>query len=100
FGKNRLRRNRMPRFLSFALSTAIAGIGLIQPSAAQESANAGRLDLRLSVVGVGAQNYAEALKFYTSVMGFRPAFSFSPNGKTTFTYLQLSRDTFMELQET
>ena len=87
----------MSRSLSFALSTAIAGIGLIQPIAAQESA--GRLDLRLSVVGVGAQNYAEALKFYTSVMGFRPAFSFSPNGKTTFTYLQLSRATFMELQE-
>jgi len=33
-------------------------------------------------------------------VGLRAAFSFSPNGKTTNTYLQVSRDTFLELQET
>jgi catechol 2,3-dioxygenase-like lactoylglutathione lyase family enzyme len=75
---------------------AIFGILVVEPSAAQESPNAG---LRLSVVGIGTQNYAESLNFYTKVMGFRAAFSFSPNGKTTNTYLQLSRDTFLELQE-
>src|ERR1700722_17141599 len=33
-------------------------------------------------------------------MGFRPAFSFNPNGGTTHnTYFQVSRDTFLELQE-
>jgi len=50
-------------------------------------------------VGVGTKDYAGSLNFYTKVMGFRPAFSFSPNGKTNNTYFQLSRDTFLELQE-
>jgi len=50
-------------------------------------------------VGIGAADYAESLNFYTKVMGFRPAFSFSPNGKTNNTYFQLSRDTFLELQQ-
>ena len=39
------------------------------------------------------------MNFYTKVMGFRPAFSFSPNGKTHNTYFQVSSDTFLELQE-
>jgi catechol 2,3-dioxygenase-like lactoylglutathione lyase family enzyme len=39
------------------------------------------------------------MTFYTKVMGFRPAFSFRPNGRTSNTYFQLSRDTFLELQE-
>lgn len=70
--------------------------GFFVPCFAQDRATP---DLRLSVVGVGTQNYAQSLAFYTKVMGLRPAFSFSPNGKTTFTYLQVSRDTFLELQE-
>ena len=75
---------------------AIFGTLVIELSAAQQGANPG---LSLSVVGIGAKDYAESLNFYTKVMGFRAAFSFSPNGKTTNTYLQLSRDTFLELQE-
>ena len=87
----------MPRSVLFVVAVVFCfGILAIQPSAAQQSANAG---LSLSVVGIGAADYAESLNFYTKVMGFRPAFSFSPNGKTTNTYLQLSRDTFLELQE-
>jgi catechol 2,3-dioxygenase-like lactoylglutathione lyase family enzyme len=50
-------------------------------------------------VGVGTKDYAESMNFYTKVMGFRPAFSFSPNGKTNNTYFQVSRDSFLELQE-
>jgi len=59
----------------------------------------GSKTLALLTLLIGTQNYAESLNFYTKVMGFRAAFSFSPNGKTTNTYLQLSRDTFLELQE-
>lgn len=79
--------------------SAIFGL-LVYPALAQETAkqNPRHSDLRLSVVGVGAKDYAESLNFYTKVMGFRPAFSFSPNGKTMNTYLQVSRDTFLELQ--
>src|ERR1700730_4775548 len=87
----------MPRSVHFSIAVAVVfWILAIQRSAAQESANPG---LSLSAVGVGAKDYAESLNFYTKVMGFRPAFSFSPNGKTHNTYFQVSRDTFLELQE-
>lgn len=78
---------------------AIALVLGIGPLTAQEKTGAakpgvGKTGLRLSVVGVGAKDYAESLNFYTKVMGFRAAFSFSPNGKTNNTYLQVSRDSF------
>ena len=87
----------MRRSVYFAIAAVVvfAIIG-IQPSAAQENSHLG---LSLSVVGVGAKDYAESMNFYTKVMGFRPAFSFSPNGKTNNTYFQVSRDTFIELQQ-
>jgi catechol 2,3-dioxygenase-like lactoylglutathione lyase family enzyme len=87
----------MPRSVHFVIEVVVVfGILAIQPSAAQESRH---LDLSLSAVGVRATDYAESMNFYTKIMGFRPAFSFSPNGKTTNTYFQVSRDTFLELQE-
>lgn len=87
----------MRRSVHFVIAVVVVlGILVVEPSAAQESVKPG---LSLSVVGIGAKDYAESLNFYTKVMGFRPAFSFSPNGKTHNTYLQLSRDTFLELQE-
>lgn len=77
-------------------AAAVFGFLAIEPGTAQESAKS---DLSLSVVGVGAKDYAESMNFYTKIMGFRPAFSFSPNGKAHNTYFQVSRDTFLELQE-
>ena len=74
------------------LNAVIAVFGMAGSCAAQPG-------LSLSVVGVGAKDYSESLNFYTKVMGLRPAFSFSPNGKTTNTYFQVSRDTFLELQQ-
>jgi catechol 2,3-dioxygenase-like lactoylglutathione lyase family enzyme len=86
----------MRRSVHIAIAVVtVFGIPGVEPATAQESPGAG---LRLSVVGIGAKDYAESLNFYTKVMGFRAAFSFSPNGKTTNSYLQLSRDTFLELQ--
>jgi catechol 2,3-dioxygenase-like lactoylglutathione lyase family enzyme len=82
--------------MHFVIALVVFGILAIEPGAAQPSANPG---LSLSVVGIRAKDYAESLNFYTKVMGFRAAFSFSPNGKLHNTYLQLSRDTFLELQE-
>jgi catechol 2,3-dioxygenase-like lactoylglutathione lyase family enzyme len=76
----------------FGLAIAVA----LAPATAQESPNAG---LSLSVVGIRTKDYADSMNFYTKVMGFKPAFSFSPNGQTMNTYFQLSRDTFLELQE-
>jgi catechol 2,3-dioxygenase-like lactoylglutathione lyase family enzyme len=40
----------------------------------------------------------ESLNFYTKTMGFREAFSVKDkDGKATLAYLQISRDTFLEL---
>ena len=92
----------MRRFMLLAIAAVVVfGILAIEPMAAQESAKPGSNSpgLRLSAVGVGTKNYPESMNFYTKIMGFRPAFSFSPNGKTNNTYFQLSRDTFLELQE-
>jgi catechol 2,3-dioxygenase-like lactoylglutathione lyase family enzyme len=75
------------------LAFAIAAFGILMtvPATAQ--------GLRLSAVGIGTKNYKESMDFYSKIMGFKPAFSFSPNGKTQNTYFQLSKDTFIELQE-
>ena len=87
----------MIRCMHWAIAAVIAfGITAMGPAAAQQSPNAG---LSLSAVGIRTKDYAESVNFYTKVMGFRPAFSFSPNGQTMNTYFQLSRDTFLELQE-
>ena len=86
----------MLRSMHFVIAIVVLGVLLNRPSVAQESKH---LDLSLSVVGVGAKDYAESMNFYTKIMGFRPAFSFSPNGKTNNTYFQVSRDTFLELQQ-
>ena len=90
------RRYEVRSMLSATTAIIVFGILTAAPSDAQGNANPG---LNLSVVGIGAKDYAESLNFYTKVMGLRPAFSFSPNGKTNNTYFQLSRDTFLELQE-
>lgn len=86
----------MHRSVLFVNAAVIAlGVLAVEPIAAQENSHP---DLSLSVVGIGAKDYAESLNFYTKVMGLRPAFSFRPNEKATFTYLQLSRDASLELQ--
>ena len=49
-------------------------------------------------VGIVVKNYAEALAFYTKTMGFREAYTIkNDDGSVRLTYLQLSRDTFVEL---
>jgi len=85
------------RSMHLAIAAVIVvGITVIEPTVAQERPNAG---LSLSTVGIRTKDYAESMSFYTRIMGFRAAFSFSPNGQTMNTYFQLSRDTFLELQE-
>src|SRR5262249_18358310 len=41
----------------------------------------------------------QAVRFYRDTLGFREAFSFkNDDGSPIFTYLQISRETFLELQ--
>jgi catechol 2,3-dioxygenase-like lactoylglutathione lyase family enzyme len=72
-----------------------AGIFLNEPGAAEQNQNPG---LRLNHVGIYAKDFDESMRFYTQVMGFREAFTIKDkDGKPTLAYLQITRDTFLEL---
>jgi catechol 2,3-dioxygenase-like lactoylglutathione lyase family enzyme len=87
-------RNLIGGFSLFAAGIAV-GIFVMQPVAAQQNQNPG---LRLNHVGIYTKDFDESMRFYTKTMGFREAFSIKDkDGKPTLTYLQLSRDTFLEL---
>ena len=50
-------------------------------------------------VGITVENFDDAVKFYTQTMGFREAFAYRDDkGAPALTYLQVSRETFIELQ--
>ncbi|HJT86401.1 MAG TPA: VOC family protein [Bryobacteraceae bacterium] len=75
-----------------------AGIVMMQPGAAQNGREPG---MRLNHVGVYAKDFDESLRFYTQTMGFHQAFSIpGKDGKTALTYLQINKDTFLELAPT
>jgi catechol 2,3-dioxygenase-like lactoylglutathione lyase family enzyme len=84
----------MRGLLLFAAGFA-AGILIMRPSQAQSDRIPG---IRLNHVGVFAKNFDESYNFYTKTMGFREAFSLKDkDGKPAVTYLQINRDTFLEL---
>jgi catechol 2,3-dioxygenase-like lactoylglutathione lyase family enzyme len=81
----------------FALFAAGVGVGvfLMQPGRAQTNQVSG---LRLNHVGIYVKDFDESMRFYTRTMGFREAFTLKdPQGKPTLAYLQITRDTFLEL---
>jgi len=76
-----------------------AGIGvgtfLMQPGHAQSTPVSG---LRLNHVGIYVKDFDESMRFYTQTMGFREAFTIkNAEGKPALAYLQITRDTFLEL---
>jgi catechol 2,3-dioxygenase-like lactoylglutathione lyase family enzyme len=82
---------------SFTLFAAgvVVGIFLMQPSEAQQNSNPG---LRLNHVGIYVKDFDESMRFYTQVLGFREAFTIrDKDDKPTLAYLQITRDTFLEL---
>jgi len=82
----------MKGFALFCLGLA-TGTALIQLVSAQEPTIE-----RLNHVGMVVDNYDEAMDFYTNTMGFREAYTVSnADGSPLLTYLQLSRETFIEL---
>ena len=49
-------------------------------------------------VAIAVENFDEAYKFYTEKMGFRDGFTVkNDQGQPTLSYIQVSRDTFIEL---
>ena|SRR5579863_499542 len=81
-------------FALFAMGMG-AGMFVMQPSAAQTAPGSG---LRLNHVGIYVKDFDESMRFYTKTMGLREAFTIRDNsGKPTLAYLQVTRDTFIEL---
>lgn len=71
----------------------VAGAVLVGPSLAQIGRTHG-----LNHVGISVANYEKAMAFYTGVLGLREAYTIRrPDGSPLLTYLQLNRDTFIEL---
>ena len=78
------------------------GILLMQHVVAQKDAQKGAqkdTGMKLNHIGIAVKNFDEAVAYYTKTMGFRPAFAFkNADGTPAVAYLQISRDTFLEIQ--
>ena len=73
----------------------VVGSFLMQPSPAQQKQSTG---LRLNHVGIYAKYYDESMRFYTQTIGLKEAFTVKDAaGKPTLTYLQITKDTFLEI---
>jgi len=85
----------------FIKAVALVGMGAVLGAVMTKSgeAQSGRIEgLRLNHVGIYVKDLNESLAFYTKVMGFREAFFFrDKDGNPTTAYLQINRDTFLEL---
>jgi catechol 2,3-dioxygenase-like lactoylglutathione lyase family enzyme len=69
------------------------GALLLQAGVAQDASRRG-----VNHVGIATQNYEAQLEFYRDTLGAKEAFTIrNPDGTVRITYLQLSRDTFVEL---
>jgi catechol 2,3-dioxygenase-like lactoylglutathione lyase family enzyme len=84
------------RGLTLFVAGIVVGTVMMQPSAAQENKTTG---LRLNHVGIAVTNLQETLNFYTKVMGFHVAYTNGRNGQPGNTFLQISRDTFLEVAQ-
>ena len=73
---------------------AIVGMFAMQPSAAPQQKGSG---LRLNHFGIFVKDLNESTNFYTKKMGFREAFTFKDGAGKPIVYLQINRDTFLEM---
>ena len=78
------------------LSGLIVGAVMMATVAAQGTLNQG---LRLNHVGISVPNFQETVNFYEKVMGYRVSHRFAPNpdGRPGTAFVQISRDTFIEI---
>lgn len=87
-------RNLIGSLTLFAAGILI-GVFLMLPASAQQSQGPG---LRLNHVGIYVRDFDESMRFYTQTMGLREAFTIrDKDGKPALAYLQIARDTFLEL---
>ena len=86
------------RGLSLFAAGLVLGALAVLPGAAQD-AGGGSSDIKLNHVGITVKSIEETLNFYKSI-GVREAFTLrDANGNATMAYLQISRETFMEVAQ-
>jgi catechol 2,3-dioxygenase-like lactoylglutathione lyase family enzyme len=76
---------------------AIAGAVLLQTGIAQDRSIEPRPALAVNHIGIVVEDYDAAYRFYTDNLGLTEAYTVERNGGTLLTYLQLNRETFIEL---
>src|SRR6516162_4702584 len=80
----------------FTLFSAGLVLGLsIQIITAQSTSES----LKLNHVAVSVPDLDEGIKFYTRALGLKEAFTFKDARGRPLSYLQINRDTFLELQQ-
>jgi catechol 2,3-dioxygenase-like lactoylglutathione lyase family enzyme len=90
----------MKAFGLFAAALGVLVAGMVFQPAAVRGQAAERRGLTLSLVGIAVSDYPRSQAFYERVMGFPVAFKFaSPDGTRTNTFFQMSRTTFLEMQQ-
>jgi catechol 2,3-dioxygenase-like lactoylglutathione lyase family enzyme len=73
---------------------ALAGAFLMQGLVAQTDPG-----VKLNHIGINVKDVDAAVKYYKNTMGFRDGFVFKDaSGRPLITYLQISKDTFLEIQ--
>lgn len=79
----------------------VAGLGigamLFQAGIAQDVSIEPRPALAINHIGIVVDDYDQALSFYTEDLGLSEAYTVERDGTTLLTYLQLNRETFIEL---
>src|SRR5258705_160854 len=74
--------------------------GVLVGLAVQTAVAQKRTEVYVNHVGLSVPSVDAALAFYTQKMGFREGFrQTSPEGKLVSAYVQVSKNTFIELQE-
>src|SRR5262249_55221200 len=71
-------------------------LGLAMQTIGSQSASE---SLKLNHVAVSVPDLGEGIKFYTRALGLKEAFTFRDARGRPLSYLQISRDTFLELQQ-
>src|ERR1700681_2363490 len=75
------------------------GVGLAVESALAQNQTPNRGIVGLNHVAISVPNLDEAVSYYTKTMGFPEAFrSTDDKGQVTLVYVQISKNTFVELQ--
>ena len=83
---------------AFVKGLGLVVFGVVVGSVATERSMAQQVGLRVNHVGISVKDMNSAIAFYTKTMGFREAYTLRDgNGNPTMAYIQVSRETFLEL---